>query len=173
MPHIRSEVRKGSPVYGTMETIRFNIFLSFSILSSLIGLFLVYKNDLMSTQSVCAPLLCLVSVVCNCTIIGLAVYFFNTFVRGALWAKVLFAVLAAITALNSTFLAFSIFQAQKIRRFEDREEKLEKVSVYIIDVINIYYNKILTSKLQQKLSKKMIFSYITCSEKTRAIKLEP
>ena len=141
MPHIRSEVRKGSPVYGTMETIRFNIFLSFSILSSLIGLFLVYKNDLMSTQSVCAPLLCLVSVVCNCTIIGLAVYFFNTFVRGGLWAKVLFAVLAAITALNSTFLAFSIFQAQKIRRFEDREEKLEKVSVYNIKI---------TTKIQQE-----------------------
>ena len=39
----------------------------------------------------------------------------------------MYAALAGITAANSTFLAFSIFQAQKARRFEKREEKLEKV----------------------------------------------
>ena len=92
----------------------------------MIGLMMSLSRKCLSIQSSFAPLLCLLSVVANCTVIGLSVYFFNTFIVAELNCKVAYAALAAIASMNSTMLAFAVFQAQKFERCERRNLKLEK-----------------------------------------------
>ena len=125
-----------------------------------------------SLETTFAPMLCLMSVLCNCTVIGLSVFFFNSFIVALLSIKIAFAVLAAFASANSAFLAFSIFQGQKMQRHEDRlehrdleEKKIDPDSSKEDQIVSVrkgrkshqFYHSLIALNIHQYLTEQVAF----------------
>jgi len=124
----------------------------------------LYKK-LFSLDTTFCPMLCLMSVLTNCTIIGLSVYFFNNFIPTILPIKITFAFLAAISSIISALLAFSIFQAQKFERMErsekvgkDRKDSREEiVEITHVEKDAQFYHSLIALNVHQYLSEQVAF----------------
>ena len=141
-------------------------YFSVSIVCGLLGISMTLYKKLFSFETTFCPMLCLMSVLCNCTIIGLSVYFFNNFILTILPIKIAFAICAAISSAISALLAFSIFQAQKFQRIEKnrKSEKVENSGKRRDEVLVIgdqensgFYHSLIALNVHQYLSEQVAF----------------
>ncbi|CAG5087146.1 Oidioi.mRNA.OKI2018_I69.PAR.g11467.t1.cds [Oikopleura dioica] len=88
------------------------------ILCAVIGFVMFTFERLFTLDSVVAPLLSLLSVVCNCISVGMSVYFFNTFVVGTVSTKAAYASFTSVGCFTSAALGYCIFTAQKLIRWK-------------------------------------------------------
>ena len=105
---------------------------SVPILCAVIGFVMFTFERLFTLDSVVAPLLSLLSVVCNCISVGMSVYFFNTFVVGTVSTKgktllkcpksyhilAAYASFTSVGCFTSAALGYCIFTAQKLIRWK-------------------------------------------------------